>query len=78
MRPSWIVVACAAAALSGCATETTQRDRDVSQCTYGVVVPHNITRQSDRRRYIDESVAGCLKAKGYADGASEGATSASP
>jgi hypothetical protein len=66
MRQSWIVAAFAAAALSGCATETTQRDRDVSQCSYGVVVPHNIT-PAKRKAYIDDSVAGCLRAKGYAD-----------
>jgi hypothetical protein len=45
----------------------TQRQRDVEQCTYGVVVPDNIRRR-DRAAYIQhESVPACLRAKGYRD-----------
>jgi len=54
----------------GCATplfpEKTQRESDVEQCTYGTVVPHNID-QRHRAAYISESVAGCMKAKGYSE-----------
>ena len=54
----------------GCATPffpaKTQRELDTEQCTYGVVVPHNID-QGHRTDYINDSVAGCLKAKGYAE-----------
>ena len=66
MRHFWIAAAFSAAALAGCATDKTQRDRDVDACTYGAVVPHNIT-QANRRAYIDDSVAGCLRTKGYKD-----------
>jgi hypothetical protein len=55
----------------GCATplfpEKTQRERDIEQCTYGTVVPHNI-RQRDRAHYIQHVVVpACLRAKGYTD-----------
>ena len=66
MRHIWIVTAVLAVASTACAVEKTQRDRDIDQCTYGVVVPDNIN-QAHRRSYIDESVSGCLKAKGYKD-----------
>ncbi len=64
MRHFWIVAVTSLAAVAGCAVDKTQRDRDVEQCTYGVVVPHNITRQAERRHFIDDSVAGCLRARG--------------
>lgn len=68
MRHKWIIAALAIAPLCGCAVEKTQRDRDVEQCAYGAVVPHNITRQAERRHYIDDvSVPACLRAKGYPD-----------
>lgn len=50
----------------------TQRDLDVDQCTYGVVVPHNI-RARDRSEYIKRTaVPACLRAKGYTDADSVG------
>lgn len=51
----------------GCAVQKTQRDRDIEQCTYGVVVPDNI-QPRDREAYIQhEAVPACLRAKGYTD-----------
>lgn len=54
----------------GCASPffptKTQRETDTEQCTYGANVPRNIT-QRNRAAYIKDTVAGCMKAKGYAE-----------
>ncbi|NID06618.1 hypothetical protein HBF26_17115 [Luteibacter jiangsuensis] len=65
LRTCLVTLACLAA--FGCAVQKTQRDRDIEQCTYGVVVPDNIS-QREREAYIQhEAVPACLRAKGYTD-----------
>lgn len=69
MRNSWILAACLVVPVTGCGVSElkTQRDRDIEQCAYGVVVPRNV-RQRDRSHYINDiAVPSCLRAKGYAD-----------
>lgn len=58
-------------AILGCAStaaQKSQRDRDVEQCTYGAVVPHNFDSAREREAFIQhEAVPGCMRAKGYTD-----------
>ena len=55
----------------GCASSflvhKTQRERDIDQCTYGAMVPHNIP-PAERSDFIKHTmVPACLRAKGYSE-----------
>ena len=72
VRHSLSALACIVClAAMGCAStfavQKTQRERDIDQCTYGAVVPHNIP-PADRSDFIKHTmVPACLRAKGYSE-----------